>query len=346
MRGIGAMMGPETTGKVGQRREKTAIVVLNWNSGEMTAECIRSVLKMSAEDYGIIVVDNGSRDGSVDYLRNEFPRITLFPQDSNLGFAAGCNVGMRHALEEGFEYILLLNNDTVVDPGFLTELVHVAEEHPRAAMISPKIYFWDAAKQLWWAGGDFNLWTGIPRHIGRRSLDLGQYDLERQIDWATGCAVLIRCEVLRQIGLFDEGFFGNAEDLDLSLRMRKAGYEVWYAPKAKLWHKEGVDYRKNAGEYLRVFTGTRNLLLVMWKHARKVQWLSFVPNFLLRYAAYFLGLSLLRRDFRSAWAVLRGIGAFLRMTRGGGPAIGLTEFEAPPSRIGVPIERVHAEREH
>jgi GT2 family glycosyltransferase len=291
---------------------RTAIVLLNWNSGEMTAGCIRSLLAMNASDFEIAVVDNGSKDASVEYLRTRFPQITVVPQDHNLGFAAGCNVGMKLALEWGAKYVLPLNNDTVVDAEFLTELERAADEHPKAGMISPKIYFWDAPDHLWWAGGEFNVWGGIPKHRGRRQLDQGQFDTMTEVDWATGCAALIRCDMLARVGLFDESLFGNVEDLDLSLRMRKAGFQIVYAPLAKLWHKEGVDYRKNVGECLRKFTGTRNLLIVMQKHANAAQWVTFLPNFLLRHVAFYIGLSMVRRDFRSAWAVLRGIGAFLR----------------------------------
>ncbi|MGB7433842.1 MAG: glycosyltransferase family 2 protein [Candidatus Acidiferrum sp.] len=291
-------------------RVTTAIVLLNWNSREMTAECIRSIVAMNATDYEIIVVDNGSKDSSPEYLHSLFPEITILPQDRNLGFAAGCNVGMRSALERGVKYVLPLNNDTVVDPSFLSELQQLGEDHPQAAMISPKIYFWDMPDRFWWAGGSFSLWTGMARHVGRKERDVGQFDLDVELDWATGCAVLIRTDALRKTGLFDETFFGNAEDLDLSLRMKNAGYKIWFAPRAKLWHKEGVDYRKNAGEYLRKFTGTRNLLYVMRKHAGIIQWLTFWPNFLVRYVGFYVALSTVRRDYRSAWAVLEGIFAF------------------------------------
>ena len=300
-------------GEAGQQRARTAIVLLNWNGGEMTAECIRSLLKMRAENYEIIVVDNGSKDGSVEYLQEQFPPITILPQEQNLGFAAGCNVGVKLALERGAKYVLPLNNDTVVDAEFLKELERVAEEHAQAAMVSPKIYFWDFPDRLWWAGGEFSLWTGIAKHIGRKEVDKGQFDCSRGVDWATGCAVLMRCDVLRVIGLFDERFFGNGEDLDLSLRIRKAGYRIWYAPKAKLWHKEGVDYRKNAGEYLRKFTGTRNLLFVMRKHANALNWVTFLPNFVTRHALFYIALSLMRRDYRSVKAVFEGVLAFWQM---------------------------------
>lgn len=281
----------------------------------MTAECIRSLLKAQPEKFEIIVVDNGSRDGSVQFLAEQFPGITILPQSHNLGFAAGCNRGMTLALQRGARYVLPLNNDTVVDPDFVRELEHLANEHPQAAMISPKIYFYDSPNRLWWAGGSYNFWSGVPKHSGRNQSDTGQFDSVKQIDWATGCAVLIEADALRDCGLFDETFFGNAEDLDLSLRLRKIGRPILYAPKAKLWHKEGVDYRKNAGEYLRKFTATRNLLTVMQKHAHAYHWTTFLPNFLVRHVAFYTALSVVRGDFRSAWAVMRGVAAFLFRNR-------------------------------
>jgi len=151
--------------------------------------------------------------------------------------------------------------------------------------------------------------AGIAKHIGRKKIDSGQFG-SREIDWATGCAVLIKCDVLRETGLFDENFFGNGEDLDLSLRIRKSGHRIWYAPKAKLWHKEGVDYQKNVGEQMRKFTLTRNSLYLMYKHASLRHWITFIPNFLVRHIAFYIALSLARADFRSAWAVMRGIVAF------------------------------------
>jgi GT2 family glycosyltransferase len=290
----------------------TAIVLLNWNSADMTAECIRSLYEMNADSAEIIVVDNGSKDGSAEYLHRQFPEITILPQVLNVGFAAGCNVGIKLALHRGAKYVLLLNNDTVVDRAFLTELRRSAEAHPQAAIISPKIYFYDKRDRLLWAGGTFDLWTGMAKHIGRKSLDRNQFDQDAQIDWATGCAALIRSEVLKETGLFDEVFFAYSEDLDLSLRVKKAGYEIWYAPKARLWHKEGFVCRKNAGESLRKYLSTRNLLIAMQKHASAMQWITFVPNFLVRYVGFYVALSLVRGDYQSALAVLQGILAFPR----------------------------------
>jgi GT2 family glycosyltransferase len=293
----------------------TVVIILNWNSKDLTAQCIRSVLAMNTRDHDTIVVDNGSRDGSVEYLRREFPQIVVLPQERNLGFAAGCNVGIKEALKRGAEYVLPLNNDAIVDSNMIEALLEVAEKHPSAAIVSPKIYFYDSPNRFWWAGGSFSLWTGIPKHVGRKDRDNGQFEATRTLDWATGCAALMRCEALKHVGLFEEQLFGNGEDLDLSLRVRRAGFEIWFAPKARVWHKEGVDYRKNAGENLRIFMGTRNMLWIMRKYASPTQWLTCGPNFLVRHALFYIALSLLRGDWRTAAAVPRGVAAFFRMGR-------------------------------
>jgi GT2 family glycosyltransferase len=303
-------MTPEPTNI---RWETTTVVVLNWNSRAMTAECLRSLLEMDAGAFEIIVVDNGSQDGSAEALRAEFPGITVLRNERNLGYSGGCNVGIREALQRGAEYIVLLNNDTIVERNFLRELLQEAERYPGAGLVSPKIYYAGEPDRLWSAGGKFSLWTGIPAHYGWKEKDRGQCDAARDVTMATGCAVVIRAAALQHVGLLDEVLFGNYDDVDYSVRMLDAGWRIRYAPAARLWHKEGVDYRKNAGEHVRKFLAARNLLLVMRKHASLFQWLTFLPNFLARHFAFFIALSIWRGDSRSAWATFAGTWAFLRM---------------------------------
>jgi hypothetical protein len=189
-------------------------------------------------------------------------------------------------------------------------------------MLSPKIYFFDLPQQFWWAGGQFSLWTGVPKHLGWKQKDLGQFDCPRPIDWATGCAPFLRASALRRVGLFDEDFFVVGEDLDLSLRLRRAGYEIWYVPQAKLWHKAGEDTRRNSARPASVCSGMRNLLWIMHKHASIWQWATFWPIFLVCYLGYFIALNIFRGDLRSAWAAMRGVAAFgaLRIRSSGRPA--------------------------
>jgi GT2 family glycosyltransferase/ubiquinone/menaquinone biosynthesis C-methylase UbiE len=294
---------------------RVAIVLLNWNSRDMTTECINSLRSMKGAAFRIIVVDNGSRDGSVDFLRRSFPDVEIIANDSNLGFAAGCNLGVRRVLISGEEFVLLINNDTIVDSAMLTELVKSADVGPRTCILSPKIYYFDPPNAIWWVGGKYNPWTGLATHIDRKKQDTGLHDQPCDLDWATGCAMLVRCSVLREVGLFDEEFFGNGEDVDLCIRMRRAGYVVRYVPSARLWHHEGIDYKKNVGEYVRTFTQIRNLLWIAHKHGRLHHWLTIWPTFAFYTLPRTFCLSLVRGDFRSCSSTFEGVTAFWRMLR-------------------------------
>jgi GT2 family glycosyltransferase len=314
------------------------VIVLNWNSPQMTADCVRSLLAMDGTGFRVTVVDNGSNNDSAEFLRENFSQISVIANGRNLGFAGGCNVGMRRALEEDADYILLVNNDTIVDRFLLRELIGQAEAEPRTGILSPKIYYADPADLLWWAGGTFNIWTGLADHIARQSKDVGDHNHGRDLDWATGCVMLLRCEALSKAGLFDEQIFAIGEDVDLSLRVKKAGYTVRYVPTARLWHREGAETRKSAGQHVRIFLMVRNLLWVMHKHARPYHWITFLPFFLFYYLPKTMILSLARRDFRSCGAMIEGVVAFCRMI--GRPGISVLPPElggVTPRQIPEPI---------
>jgi GT2 family glycosyltransferase len=294
---------------------RTSLIILSWNSHQMTSECIRSVLAMSAGNFEIIVVDNGSSDGSAQMLPQEFPQITVLPQETNLGFAAGCNVGVRYAVAKGVEYVLLLNNDTLVAPDFVSEMLAVIETDPRIAAVCPKIYFADPPDKLWYAGADFSLWTGTVRHRGWKEIDHGQFDHCQEITRATGCAMLVRCSALGDVGLLDEQFWAYAEDLDWSLRFLKRGYRLMYAPKARLWHYDGATSVKSMGkgsEALRQFLGTRNMVFIARKHLRWWHVPTYLLTFALNHIAFYTALRLWRRDFRALVALYRGLSHGLR----------------------------------
>jgi hypothetical protein len=289
---------------------RVAVVILNWNSCQMTSDCIRSVLAMDSQSHEIVVVDNGSTDGSAQSLKREFPQITVLPQDRNLGFVAGCNVGIRHAVARDMEYILLLNNDTYVAPDFIREMLSRMENDARIAVVCPKIYFADHPNLLWYAGGDFSLWTGMTKHRGWKEIDLGQFDHRQEITQATGCAMLVRGKALSEVGLLDERFWAYAEDLDWSLRFLKKGYRLAFAPKAHIWHYDGATSVKSMGsgsQAIRQFFSTRNLVFVARKHLSWWEIPTYALGFMFNHIAFYTALRLWRRDFRALLAIYAGL---------------------------------------
>ncbi|HEX3154482.1 MAG TPA: glycosyltransferase family 2 protein, partial [Candidatus Angelobacter sp.] len=224
---------------------RVSIIILNWNSYQVTLDCLLSLRKMDYRNFEIVLVDNGSVDGSPEKLLASAPEIRLIKNATNLGFAGGCNVGMRDALRRGTDYVLLLNNDTVVAPDFLSQLVRVAESDEKIGAVNPKILFFDRPDRLNYAGGEQKSWRLFPKVIGLRDRDDGRYDKMREVSFLTGCAFLIKAGVVRQIGVFEEVYFHFYDDIEWSLRVTQAGFKGVYVPKAVIWHREHFDTNKN-----------------------------------------------------------------------------------------------------
>src|SRR3954467_11696399 len=180
---------------------RVSLVILNWNSYRVTLDCLLSLRKMDYRNFEVVLVDNGSVDGSASKLQENVPEIRLIRNASNLGFAGGCNVGIRDALRRGTDYVLLLNNDTVVASDFLIQLVRVAESDEKIGAVNPKILFFDRPDRLNYAGGEHRRWRLFPKVFGLRQLNDGTYDTTREVSFLTGCAFLIKAEVVRQIGV-------------------------------------------------------------------------------------------------------------------------------------------------
>jgi GT2 family glycosyltransferase len=251
-----------------------AVILVNWNGKDVTLECLASLQKIDYPNLQVLVVDNGSIDGSVDAIRSAYPSTGILALPINRRFAGGNNAGIAQALAAGAEYILLLNNDTVVAPDLVTHMLHRFHTEKRCGMVAPKIFYADAPDHLWFAGGKISFWTGTMRHIGIREIDHGQYDTPRTIDYASGCCILTSREVILKAGALDESFFMYAEDADWSMRVRKAGYRILYEPQAKVWHKLSV----SAGGHLSLFKMRHKAfsnLRFFARHARWYHWLTF-----------------------------------------------------------------------
>lgn len=214
-----------------------ALLVLNWNQREMTLECLASLARTSYPRLQTVLVDNGSTDGTAEAVRKAHPDVHVLETGANLLFAGGNNAGLRYILTGEAEYIVLLNNDTLVDPGFLEPLVACLQDNPRCGVVSPKIYYSLEPNRIWYAGGEISFWTGALRHVGIREIDGGQYDSPRETEYATGCCLLIRRTAVEQIGLLDESYRMYTEDADWSIRARRAGWTVWFEPRARIWHR-------------------------------------------------------------------------------------------------------------
>ena len=215
----------------------TCIVVLNWNGAEETLACLESLAPLLVKGYKILVVDNGSTDGSPEKIRKAFPAVEQLRLPANLGYAGGNNAGFRRVQELQAEFVIFLNNDTIVEPGFSAPLVETLRLQPLAGIAVPKIYYWDRPDLLWYAGGVVRLSTGLICHVGLRQKDAPEFDRPGSTDYATGCCFAMRCRDFEAVGGFDESFAMYAEDVDLSLRVRALGKSVVYVPSSMVWHK-------------------------------------------------------------------------------------------------------------
>lgn len=213
-------------------------VVLNWNLQDDTMECVDSLLASSYSRLHIVVVDNGSDDGSGPALAARYGRqIDLILNRENLGFAAGMNIGIRHALGCGADSVLLLNNDTVIGTEAIEHLLQVSESDAAIGVLGPAVYFYDEPDRFWRLGAVHNQWSPLPIEIGRGEMDQGQFAAPFEVDYVTGCAMWIRAELLRQVGLLDEGYYMYYEDADFCRRAHNAGYRIVVTPQAHVWHK-------------------------------------------------------------------------------------------------------------
>lgn len=244
---------------------KVGIVIINFNGEEDTTACLLSLRGIDYPDYEIVLVDNASRDASADRIKTGFPEITLIKNSDNLGFAEGNNVGIRYSLENGADYVLLLNNDTVVDKKFLTEIVSAAQAHPEAGVLGPKIYLYGEEGRIWYAGGYLNKITGKTFHRGLHKKDVGQFEQMTDVDFVSGCAMLIRRAVIEKIGVLDPDYFFSYEDVDFSLRAERAGFKLIYVPGSHVSHKFA---RSIGGRFspAYIYYRVRNSLLFMKKN--------------------------------------------------------------------------------
>lgn len=243
-----------------------SVIVLTWNNKADTLECLESLYQLDYANYCLVVVDNGSIDGTVEAVLNRFPDVQVIENGQNLGYAEGNNVGIRYALNQEADYILILNNDTVVDPTILQELVSVAQMHPQSAVFCPKIYCYSPPTTMMFAGAKWDSEKALFRYKGLGEPDNGEANTLSETDVGSGCALFFRSEIIPDIGLFDPRFFLLWEETDWCCRVKNRGFSLLFVPSARVWHKisRSFEGQEQGAQYQYYFM--RNRLLWIEKN--------------------------------------------------------------------------------
>jgi len=245
-----------------------SIVILNWNSLEDTRECLHSLRAVTYPNRRTIVVDNGSEGREAAALRDEFQdSIHVIESEANIGFAAGANLGIRYALNDGAQFVLLLNNDTTLDPAFLAALVQASASRNDGAAFCPRAYFYANPEIIYSTGGSVSIWTATAKQIGRGQLDRGQFDRVATRDYADGVCMLIPRRALDIVGFLDEDYFAYWEETDWCARARAEGLRCYYIPDARIWHK-AARVQSPTNQYY--FLYRRNALMFVRKRGTPV----------------------------------------------------------------------------
>lgn len=296
------------------------LVIPTWNGWGNINQCLATVAKQTyAGPSRIVVVDNGSTDGTPQKLAEHWPQAELIRFEQNAGFTGACNAGMQRALERDCALVILVNNDTLLDPAMVERLVKAAAEHPRAVLFNPLICFADLPDVVWANGNTLSLFSAVGEG---NDMHRNRHDVAREgikpVAAATGCIFMARASALRQLGLLLDQLFIYYEDADWSLRAREAGYEILAVPDALAWHKVSADTRKqvdySAWTY---YYNIRNRLTMIQRHGRWYHKAVFYPRFAAWTLYKLTGLAVMQR-----WSKFNGIKDGLRdFARGHYPSV-------------------------
>jgi len=288
---------------------RASVVIPHWNGRDHLDDCLTSLRRQTLTNHEVILVDNGSSDGSQEYIRTEYPEVRLLELGQNLGFTGACNAGYNASLGE---FVCLLNNDTEADPNWLHVVVDTFERHPHVGIVATKMLLFDQRDHFHTAG-DYYRVNGIPGNRGVWQEDRGQYDREEPVFSACGGAAAYRRTMIEEIGFLDNAFFFSCEDVDLAWRAHLAGWEVRYTPRAIVYHK----LKASGGSgIIGSYHDGRNFLYVIWK--------NYPGSLMRRYASDILRAQLhITAEAMRAWrgaaarATLRGqlagLAGFFRM---------------------------------
>lgn len=267
---------PETGGRGGSdgARPRVAAIVLNYNGREVTLLSLDSLRQMTYPSFDIVVVDNGSTDGSYETVAETYPDVFQVRTEHNRGPSAGINLGIRWAMERGYDHLLILNNDIEVAPDMLTEMVAVLDSDPSIGCVGPKtFYYWDR-ERLWSTGGIIRFKEAVTRERGMGEIDRGRYERDEEVPYVNGCAMLARREAVQATGLWDPIYHLSVEDADWCMRMKRYGYRCFYAHRALLWHM--VSHTTGGYRPNKTYQTGRSTAIFVRRHGGPVQWCTFV----------------------------------------------------------------------
>ncbi len=263
-------------------KNRVAIIIVNYNGLQDTIECVKSVSATENVNYKIIIIDNASDNNEGKQLCELFPDAKVIINDKNIGFAGGNNIGIDYAMKNDYDYVLLLNNDTVIDNKMIYNLLEYANS---ITITVPKMYYYYDKTKIWYGGGIINKITGNAKHLKFNQMDDGKGNI-KHCNFATGCCMLIHRDIIRQIGKLSEDYFMYCEDTEYSLRALINNKSVMYVPEAKLWHKVGASTGQEKSE-LAIYYNTRNKLLYLQKYHNYFSKLSYPYTIITRYIRIF-----------------------------------------------------------
>ena len=263
-------------------QRKIFVAAINFNNSKITLKFLESLRKINKEDFQLFVtiVDNSTKE-KIDIKENDFKDLNLkiIDPQKNTGFTGGNNLAIKYALSQNADYVLIINNDVVLDKDLVSELLKTIDSEENIGVAVPKIYFAkgfefhkgrykeeDLGKVFWYGGGKIDWKNMIATHRGVDEVDQGQFNKKEETEYATGCCMLIKKEVFEKVGLFDEKYFLYFEDADLSQRIKRAGYKIIYQPSATLWH-ENAGSTGGSGSLLQDYFMSRNRLMFGFKYA-------------------------------------------------------------------------------
>lgn len=246
------------------RKSNIYVVIPTYNRSEDLHACLESLVSAGLDEAQIVIMDNCSVDDTVERVQQEFPETVLFALESNLGATGASNIGFNFALEQGAQFVLRLDSDTVVNPDFLKPLLQAAFDDPQIGIVAPKIYYYQPPDEIWYAGAEAHLWHFGAIRTHRYEKDAPRNSSPREVDYAWGAAMLIKRQVLEKTKGFDTDFFVYYEELDFCRRVQKLGYKIFYEPQSKIWHKVG----SSANNAWTAYHWNRSKMLFFKKHAK------------------------------------------------------------------------------